>query len=128
MKNITIEFIKKFIASNHIPFTPTQQRLCVPIILRMCQKMSNDIKFDEIKVCDDLIIDGHHRYLSSLMMNFKLDHVLSNSTSATQKIEWRLVEFDEEDWDTQAKIEYLNEIDAKFNNVEIEFVRQITSR
>ena len=127
MPNITIEFIKEFIASNAIPFTATQPRMCIPIISRMCQKMSVDIRFDDIKVCDDLIIDGHHRYLSALIMNYELYHIPTNATSATNKIEWYLVEFDEKDWDTHAKIEYLNELDAKFNNLEIEFVRQITS-
>ncbi|MEZ2337615.1 hypothetical protein AB6735_18360 [Mucilaginibacter sp. RCC_168] len=125
MQKITTEFIKTFIISHNIAFVATQPKLCVPIISRMCQKMSHGIKFDEIKVCDNLIIDGHHRYLSALIMDFELGQVLSNSTSATKKTAWNLVEFDEEDWDTQAKIAYLNKLDAKYNKLEIEFVNQI---
>jgi len=127
MKIITTESIKAFIASNHIAFVPTQPKLCVPIIFRICQKMSHGIKFEEIKVCDNLIIDGHHRYLSALIMDFELGRVLSNSTSATKMIAWDIVEFDIEDWDTPAKIAHLNELDAKYNGLELEFVTQITS-
>jgi hypothetical protein len=37
------------------------------------------------------------------------------------------MEFDEEDWDNPAKIAHLNELDARYNNLEIEFVKRITS-
>ena len=126
MKEITVEFIKAFTISNNIPFISTQTKLCIPIIRRMCQKMLHGIKFDEIKVCDNLIIDGHHRYLSALVMNFDLGKVESNTTSATKSVAWDKVEFDELDWDTPAKISHLNELDAKYNGLEIEFVKQIS--
>ena len=128
MKEITIDFVKAFVASNNIPFVSTQGRLCVPIVYRMCQKMAHGIKFDDIKVCGELIIDGHHRYLSSLIMKFDLGKVETNITSATTFISWDKMEFDEQDWDTPAKIEYLNELDAKYNDLEIEFVKQISIR
>lgn len=127
MQEITTEFIKVIILSNNISFFATQPKLCVPIIFRMCQKMSHGIRFEEIKVCDNLIIDGHHRYLSALITGLELGQVLSNSTSATSVIPWDLMEFDEEDWDTSAKIAHLNELDARYNNLGIEFVKRITS-
>ncbi|MDB5156102.1 MAG: hypothetical protein JWR50_809 [Mucilaginibacter sp.] len=128
MQEITPEFIKAFIRSSDIPFVATQSKMCIPIIFRMCQKMSHGIRFDEIKVCGNLVIEGHHRYLSALITNFELGQVPTNSTSSTTPIAWDLMEFDEEDWDTPAKIAYLNELDAKYNNLEIEFVKQITLR
>jgi len=127
MEKITVEFIKGFIASNTIDLKPTQTKLCVPIISRICQKMLHGIKFDDIKVCDDLIINGHHRYISSLIVNFDLGQVKSNTTSATKPTEWDIIEFDEQDWDTSAKIAYLNELDAMYNGLDIEFIKQITS-
>ena len=81
--------------------------------------MINGIKFDDIKVCDTLIIDGHHRYVSSLLANIKLDTVSSAKTSATIQYDWKVVEFVEEEWDTVDKINRLNELDAEFNNVPI---------
>jgi hypothetical protein len=126
LKKITPHFIKEFIAGNQIPFVATQPRLCVPIVDRLCQKMSHGIKFDDIKVCDNLIIDGHHRYLSSLIVDFNIGRVFSHKTSATKPIEWNAIELDENDWDTPSKIEHLNAQDAVYNGLPIEFVKQIT--
>jgi hypothetical protein len=126
LKKITADFLKEFIESNEIPFVATQSKLCIPIINRLCQKMAHGIKFDDIKTCDNLIIDGHHRYLSSRIMNFDIGHVLSHKTSATKSVEWNVVEFDENDWDTPSKISYLNEQDAIYNSLDIEYVKQLT--
>ncbi|WP_259068267.1 hypothetical protein HDF24_08660 [Mucilaginibacter sp. X4EP1] len=125
MKKITTELIKEFIESNKIPFLPTQSKLCVPIINRLCRKMFHGIKFEDIKVCDNLIINGHHR-LSSLLMDFKIGQVPSQKTSTTKSDEWNVVEFDENDWDKPSDILYFNEQDAIYNCLDIEFVKQIT--
>ena len=82
--------------------------------------MSIGIKFSGIKVADNLIIDGHHRYLASLLANYELERIPSNTTSATVVTDWSLVEFVDEDWDTEAKIKMLNELDAKYNNIPLE--------
>ncbi|MET3501633.1 MULTISPECIES: hypothetical protein [Mucilaginibacter] len=127
MKKITPQFIVEFIATNNIPFIPTQSRLSIPIISRMCSKMEHHVKFGEIKICGKLIIDGHHRYLSSLIMNFELGQVATNLTSATKETPWNQIEFDENDWDSAAGIEHLNRLDAEYNKLELEFLRRITS-
>lgn len=128
MEKITKMLIDEFISSNDIPFISTQTKLSVPIISRICQKMFHGIKFDDIKVCDNLIINGHHRYISSLITNFDIEKVESNATSATKPISWSEVTFVEQDWDTPAKIAYLNELDAMYNQLDIEFIKQIISR
>jgi hypothetical protein len=87
--------------------------------------MSYGIKFDEIKTCDNLIIDGHHRYLSALIVNFNIGKVPGNKTSGTKPVEWDIVEFDEDDWDTSSKIAHLNELDAIYNDLDVEIVKQI---
>lgn len=55
------------------------------------------IKFPSIKIDDDLIIDGHHRYLASLLANTLLDTIPSNKTSATIVNDWNNVVFDVND-------------------------------
>jgi hypothetical protein len=127
LKKITTEFLTDFILTNKIEFAATQTKLCVPVIDRLCQKMAHGIKFDDIKICDNLIIDGHHRYLSSLITKVDIGNILSHKTSATKSIEWKDIEFDENDWDTPSKILYLNEQDAFYNGLNIEFMKQITS-
>lgn len=126
MQEITAEFIKGFIEDNEISLVATQTKLCVPIIFRMCRKMSHGIRFDDIKVSGNLIIEGHHRYLSALISDFALGRVPTNSTSSTKPITWDLVEFVEDDWDTPAKIAYLNKLDADYNELEVDFVTGLT--
>jgi len=48
--------------------------------------------------------------------------LLPKSTTATTVTLWDLMEFDEEDWHTPAKIAHLNELAAKYNALELEFV------
>ncbi|WP_345951321.1 hypothetical protein ABDD95_07785 [Mucilaginibacter sp. PAMB04274] len=127
-KNINLEYIQNFIKGREIPLVATQTKLSVQIIFRLCQKMAHDIKFDEIKVSGHLVIDGHHRYLSALIMAVELGQLATHATSATQEVGWDTVLFDEEDWDTPAKIAHLNEMDAKYNNLEVDFVKGITTR
>lgn len=126
MQNITENIIRKNLRKKEIRLITTHKRLCIPIINRIYKKMSNGIKFDSIKICDNLIIDGHHRYVSSILAGFELDAVKSSKTSATIEYRWLEVDFVEEEWDTPDKIKRLNEIDAEYNNLPIEKIIEIT--
>jgi hypothetical protein len=126
MQNITEDIIRKNLEDKEIKLITTHKRLCVPIINRIYKKMSNGIKFESIKVCDNLIIDGHHRYVSSILADIELDKVKSLKTSATIEYEWLEVDFVEEEWDTPDKIKRLNQIDAEYNNLPIEKIIEIT--
>lgn len=106
----------------------TQNKLCLPIIRRIYNKMANDIKFEDIKVCDGLIIDGHHRFISSVLTKKIINHISSSKTSATIEYDWNDIEFVEVEWDTEAKINYLNRQDADFNHVTIEKIIEISNK
>lgn len=126
MDNITKELILKRFKESEAVLIATHHKLCLPIINRIYKKMMNGVKFDDIKVCDTLIIDGHHRYVSSLLANSKLNEVKSSKTSATIEYDWVEVKFVEEEWDTPEKIKILNELDAEFNNMTIEEIIEMT--
>lgn len=119
MKTVSKELIIETIEQTENLAFPTQKKLCIPIIERIYKKMMYGIKFDDIKTCDHLIIDGHHRYVSSLLANSEVGIALSSRTSATTEYTWKDVEFVEEEWDTQEKIQRLNEQDAEFNKLDI---------
>ena len=119
MKKITREIIVDFISNNVIELASTHGKLCIPVIDRIFRKMSAGIKFSEIKVENNLICDGHHRYIASILANFSLGRIQGNITSATCEISWKSVSFEDEDWDTEAKINMLNEQDANYNNIPI---------
>ena len=126
MNEINKELILNAIAASDYTLITPHRKLCLPIINRIYKKMINGIKFDDIKVCETLIIDGHHRYVSSLLANIKLDEAKSSKTNATIEYDWKDVEFVEEEWDTEDKITRLNEIDAEFNNMSLEKIIAIT--
>lgn len=126
MADTNKEEILKVISSSVGLLRPSQKRLCLPIIHRISTKMKSGIRFDDIKVCEGLIIDGHHRYISSLLATFQLGMVISLKTSATIQYDWENVEFVEEEWDTAEKIMRLNQLDAEFNKMPIDKLIELT--
>lgn len=126
MKTINRAIILAAIEESEFTLKSSHSKLCLPIINRIYKKMIHGIKFEDIKVCDSLIIDGHHRYICSLLANVKLDEVKSLKTGATVEYLWTDVEFVEEEWDTIDKIKRLNELDAAYNNIPLEKVIELT--
>jgi hypothetical protein len=126
MEKITKQGILDFVNNNTIVLRSTHSKLCLPIINRIYRKMLLGIKFPAIKVEDDLICDGHHRYLASLLAKFPIERIPTSSTLATTTVDWKSVTFEEEDWDTQAKINMLNLQDADYNNIPIEKINELT--
>lgn len=123
-KTTIIEAVK----NSNVVFKATQHELCLPIIRRIYNKMIHDIKFDDIKVCEGLIIDGHHRFISSILAKKQIKHVLSSKTSATIEQNWENIDFVEVEWDTDAKINHLNRQDADFNEITIEKIIEISNK
>lgn len=110
---------------------PNQPKISIPILRRIYLKMQYGIKFNAIKVhSDKTIIDGHHRYISSVIAGLELERVPSQKPSFQNRdgvnvIEWKNVEFADVDWDKPEEIEILNIVDAKYNNVSLEEVKRI---
>lgn len=125
MERITKEIIVEFISKNKIELISTHTKLCLPVINRIFKKMSAGIKFPGIKVDNNLICDGHHRYIASILANFPLERIPGSITSATIVVHWVSVTFEDEDWDTPAKINMLNEQDADYNNVPIDEIVEL---
>jgi hypothetical protein len=93
--------------------------------LSIYKKMKHGIRFSGIKVDGDLIIDGHHRYLAALVAGISLDIYPSSKTSATTEVSWNEVDFDQNEWDTEAKILMLNTIDAEYNDLSIDDLNEL---
>jgi hypothetical protein len=118
--------ILEILSSKTLDLNATQNKLSIPIINRIYKKMKFGLKFDAIKVYNNMIIDGHHRYISSVLANIELERVTSSKTIATIEYNWGDVEFVSEEWDTKEKINRLNEQDALFNNLTLEKIIEIT--
>ena len=124
MKTTTSQIIKQL---EKAKYKSTQNKLSIPIINRIRKKMEYGIKFEPIKVNGGLNIDGHHRYVSSILANFnELESVNYPKTSSTKEYKWSEVVFLDEEWDTKEKIKRLNQIDASYNNLTLKEVVAIT--
>jgi len=122
---LSIEFVFEFVKSGKIELKSTHERLCFPIINRLYRKMKIGVKFSGIRVDGELIIDGHHRYLASLLAGVSLEMYPSIKTSATKIIEWNNVDFVKDDWDTEVKILLMNKIDAEYNGMSLEKLNEL---
>lgn len=81
--------------------------------------LKNEIELSSIhrKLCVPII--------KRILANFSIERIPTNRTSATIVVEWMAVVFDEMDWDTEAKINMLNEQDAIYNNMTIQQIIDI---
>jgi Predicted bile acid beta-glucosidase len=126
MNEVTKKDLEEFFQRNQTDYKPTQGKVCIPIINRMVKKMALGIRFDDIKVADGWIIEGHHRYVSSLFADISIGKVPGVRTSATPEHDWTSIEFILEEWDTEHKIKYMNELDAVRNKIPLEEIIEMT--
>jgi hypothetical protein len=126
MTEITEEIIKEFLKEKELEYLPTHNKLSLPIINRIYKKMINGIKFEIVKVNENIIIDGHHRYISSELAKSEIEKTSYPKTSATIVYSWNDVVFVNEEWDTDYKILYLNQLDAKYNDLSLEKMIEIS--
>ena len=117
---LDLSYVVNYLLVRKLELKSTHSRLCFPIIDRIYRKMLVGIKFSPIKVDEGIIIDGHHRYLASVLAGITVDVDLSQRTSATEIYEWHTIQFDLNDWDSESKIAMLNQQDALYNNMTIE--------
>ena len=86
------------------------------------------LRFDSIQVAEySMIVNGHHRYLASLLAETKLDRVTYPKTSAKEVTPWENVELVDTDWDTPTKIKMLNRQDADYNGMTLEQLTELIS-
>ena len=119
IKNVCLQDIKHLVQHTELKLKSTQTKLSIPIINRIYKKMMAKIKLPPIKIQDDIICDGHHRYIASLFSKYDLEIILWSSSSSVITIDWDAVSFDDKDWDTEEEIRIINIQDAYNNNVEL---------
>jgi hypothetical protein len=120
---MTREEIAAFIEASEPDLKPSQSRLSAPIIARIYKKMRAGLIFPPIEIDDDVICDGHHRYIGSLLADVSIDTVPSLLTSNMR--DWQSVILDDNDWDTEEAIRKFNKMDAHYNNITLERVLEI---
>ncbi|KAA3645098.1 MAG: hypothetical protein DWP98_11940 [Bacteroidetes bacterium] len=89
--------------------------------------MKAGFKFDAIKVCDNLLIDGHHRYIASIIADVSIESFPSTKNHSQITYNWSDVILKTNEYDSPTDIKYHNFNDAKRNGTTIEEVKRILS-
>ncbi len=105
MEPIQVKDIIDLLNSGNFHFQPTQKKLCFPIIQRIHHKMKIGVKFENINVNDDLIINGHHRYVCSLLLKKTLSTNSWPRSLNDPIYQWLEIEIDSVDWESIDLIE-----------------------
>ena len=86
--------------------------------------MKAGIRFAAITVHEGMIVNGHHRYIASLLAKYEVEQVAGGKPNAIS-IDWKSMTFESEDWDQPKELEKINRQDADFNNVSLERILEI---
>jgi hypothetical protein len=84
--------------SGKIELVSTHEHLSIPIIERIYKKMKLKLNFGSIQVDQGVIIDGHHRYVASLLAKHQLEQVPGIKSQAKNTFDWTAVKLLDEDW------------------------------
>ena len=128
MKSITKEVIVDLISTKQLKLHPSQPSLFAPIIDRFFRKIRANVSFPPIKVVDDLIIEGHHRYIASILANKEISTIPSLRPSATTVKSWKSIKIEEIDPSSPEEIQKFNIEDAKILNMPLENFNEILSK
>jgi len=125
--DVTRESIIKVLRDTEYLLNPTQKAVSLPIINRIYKKMKHKLLFPAIHVSrNNNIINGHHRYISCLLSNFKLEMADNYSEPSDLNVfTWETVDIVDIDYDEPDDIKELNKQDAVYNNMKIEDIESI---
>jgi hypothetical protein len=115
MHEITFEQVKLFIETHSLKFNPGQHKISYPIIVRIHKRLQDGHRFGNIKVHNNIINDGHHRFIGLSLLNMEVSHDIAGENITKQdEITWKDVKLDYEDYDTDKQRE---EYSKKYDNI-----------
>ena len=126
MQTISIDELKEFLKSHNFPLQPTQQKICYPIIQRIYRKMQIGVQFEKINIDNLLLINGHHRYICSLLLQKELGTNVWKSPSNVMNLHWSDIDIDANDWESIEIISRHNSSDAAKNEIDIKILEDLT--
>lgn len=120
MANISDELIRSLLKNKNNILVPTQTKISLPIVNRLVNKMEIGLTFTGISIVENYIIDGHHRFIASIVSNTHLEFIQGTKPSEINIYEWNDIIFEELDWDSTYKVKEFDKQDAQFNNLTLE--------
>ncbi|OYU96272.1 MAG: hypothetical protein CFE21_07665 [Bacteroidetes bacterium B1(2017)] len=105
MIKVSPELVRIFLFNHPFEYKSTHRKICYPLLVRLIRKIEEGNEFEEIKVEDDIIINGHHRYIALKYLNEPIKIQIWKRSPTTEICPWDKVEVDINDWETLAQIE-----------------------
>ena len=102
MNEITYEQVKKFLIETEFDFAPSQKEISFPIIQRIYRRLQQGNSFSAIKVRENVIIDGHHRYISHKLLAVESETTLGGSISEFIEYIWSEINLTSVDYDSES--------------------------
>lgn len=119
MDEITLKTVEVLVKSGSLELSATQGAINLPILQRIYKKMKLGIRFDNIRVNNSRIIDGHHRYICSILSETQIGTDEWGIGSTAVDHEWSTITVVEIDYENEEQIRAHNERDAEINAVDI---------
>jgi hypothetical protein len=123
--NNFLESLENLLATYSFEFKPTQNRISIPLVERLYKKMMAGLEFDAIKVAENLIIDGHHRYIAAVLSNTEITHFPSQQNHNQTSFDWAEITLTSIDYDKPIDVKYHNFNDAKRNGLSVVDIEKI---
>lgn len=128
LKPYSKDEILDFLNRAEFGYRASQKKLCLPLINRLAHKMCVGLTFPDIKVCEGMIIDGHHRYVAARLTGFELAIVPHRKCASASAVFWGSMDIVEQDYDTSEAIENFLAEDAKFNGKSLEDIVELLGK
>ena len=110
---------RELLAAGNFTLQPTQNKLCFPILQRIHYKMKIGVPFENINVHEGLLINGHHRYICSLLLKLTLNINPWSSPLQTTIYKWPEIQIEINDWESIEIIKRHNLRDAFASGLDI---------
>ncbi len=119
MDEINLKTVEDLLKSGSLELGAIQNEICLPILQRIYKKMKLGIEFDNIRVRDSRIVNGHHRYICSILSKTEIGIDKWAIPSTAVDYDWSSITIVEIDYENEDQIREHNKRDAEINDVEI---------
>ena len=125
MHEISLKNVRDLLDSGSLTLIAIQGEICLPILQRIYKKMKLGIEFDNIRVNGSRIVDGHHRYVCSILSDIEIGINDWPIPSAAVNCSWVDVIINEEDYEDAEMILKHNIRDAELNDVDVNVLNDL---
>lgn len=99
MNELTLEIVQKFLKENEFRLRSTHKKVSFPILERIFHKLNNGERFRPIQVDNEVIVNGHHRYICLSILGLSVETIQWTRSPTSEIIPWSLVIVENLDWD-----------------------------